>query len=543
MKQKLAALLAAVCLLCAAVTGCGDDGTGGGFRFLIDAEPKGLDPQMTTDTPAVTVMSALFEGLTRLDGDGNPIPAAADWTVSEDALTYTFTLKEAYWTTLSVKGEETPFDNPTPVTAADFAFGMGRVLDPATGSPLATELYGIKNAKAVHTGKKKLSALGVKAVDARTLTITLEQPDDGFLAKLASTPYMPCNQAFFEYTGGRYGLEVKHLITNGPFRLAAWNHDESLLLYKNEDYHAAAEIAPEAVRFVIGSENPAEDLQTGNLDAAPLTVAEATRLQNSLTVQPLMDSVRCLWLNTADGYLYDANLRQALRDSIEWDTVREYLSTLPTNPETPADGFIPPEATVGGEDYRREENRLTPKTNAKSARKAMNAGLADLYPNGTGKLRPELIAADDGQSADLARYIVQSWQKNLGIAPTLTLLPQAELESRVKSGNFQAAIYTYVPAGLTGAENLCCFLPGAADNFTSLNSKAVTGAVNAALKGGREELEQAERAVYDACVCLPLSYPARYYGFYPDVEGILLRPFGGGRFCSPLEFRSAKKYE
>ena len=543
MKRKLLALLMVVCLLCPALTGCGDDGTGGGFRFLIDAEPKGLDPQMTTDTPAVTVKSAMFEGLTRLDESGNPVPAAADYAVSEDGLTYTFTLKEAYWTTLNIKGEETPFDNPTPVTAADFVFGMRRVVDPATGSPLAAELYGIKNAKAVHTGKKKLGSLGVKAVDERTLTITLEQPDSGFLAKLASTPYMPCNQAFFEYTGGRYGLEVKYLITNGAFRLAAWNHNESLLLYNYEGYHDAESIAPEAVRFVIGSENPVEDLQTGKLDAVPLTVAEAARLSSSVTVQPLMDSVRCLWLNTADGYLCNASLRKSLRDSIEWDSVHDYLAGLTSEAEEAADGFIPPAAMADGETYRTADNRLRPNTNAKSARKAMNEGLAELYPDGTGRFRPELIAADDQKSADLARYIVQSWQKNLGIAPTLTLVPQAELESRVKSGRFQAAIYAYTPSGLTGAENLCCFLPGATDNYPGLSGKTVTDAINTALSGGRKNLEKAEKALYDACVCLPISYPTRYYGFHPDTEGILLRPFGGGRFCSPLEFRDARKYE
>lgn len=543
MKKRLLALLLAVCLLCPGLTGCGDDGTGGGFRFLIEKEPKGLDPQMATDTPSVTVMGALFEGLTRLDSAGNPVPAAADWVVSEDGKTYTFTLKKNHWTALSVKGQETPFDNPTPVTADDFLFGIQRVLDPATGSPLAAELYGIQNAEAVHTGKKKLTALGVKAVDDTTLTITLEQPDNRFLAKLASTPFMPCNRDFFQYTGGRYGLEPKYLITNGPFRLTAWNHNESLLLYKNEGYHQAGDISPEAVRFVVDTGNAVEDLQTGKLDAAPLTVTDAARLKNQLTVQPLTDSVRCLWLNTADGYLADANLRLALRDSIEWDSVRDYLAGLPTAPEQPADGFVPPAATVEGEPYRTEDNRLMPATDGAAARKALSTGLNALYPDGTGRLRPELIAADDQQSADLARYIVQSWQKNLGLAPTLKLVPQAELESRVKSGNYQAAIYTYTPTGLTGAENLCCFLPGASDNLTGLNQKALTTAVNTALKGGREQLETAERVLYHACVCLPLSYPTRYYGFNPGTEGIVVRPFGGGRFCSPLEFRDARKYE
>lgn len=537
MVKRILALLLCVGLLCPFLAGCGEDeGVGMGFRFPIDAEPEGLDPQMATDTPSVTVIAALFEGLTRLDAAGKVVPGAADWTVAEDGLTYTFTLKTSYWSTLA----DTPWAKATAVTAQDFAFGWQRAVDPATDSPLAAEFDGIKNAKAVRTGKKPLADLGVKATDSKTLVVTLEKPDATFPARVATTPFMPCNQAFFEYTGGRYGLEKEYLLTNGAFWLAAWNHGESLLTYKHEDHHGASAVAPEAVRFVIGVEDPVTALNKGDLDAAPLTAAQAARLGSKVKTHPLQDSLRGVWLNTAAAPFTTVHTRRALRDSIEWGALGRVIKEKGGN-ETPAGGYVPPAAVVSGTDrYRTDQNALTFTPDVDAARAALKKGLATLK---TARLSFELLAAEDTLSADLARYLVQSWQKNLGIYPTLTLLPEAELRQRVESGNYQAALYVHTPAGLTGAENLSAFAAGQAGNLTRLKDKTVNAAVQAALAGGRQELEALEQALWKACPCIPISDVTRLYAVGADTEGLVPRPFGGGRYSAPLYFREAKKYE
>lgn len=540
MKQRITAFVAVVCLLAVCLlSGCGDDGSGRGFRFPLDAEPRGLDPQMATDDAAITVTATLFEGLARLDAEGKAVPGAATWTVSKDGLTYTFTLAESYWSAQPKAEKDSPWAKPTPVTADDFVFGLQRVVDPQSGSPLAGELYGIQNAKQVHTGKATLSELGVKALDKQRLTITLTKPDKDFPSRLATTPFMPCNRQFFTHTAGRYGLEDIYLITNGPFRLAAWNHDESLLLYKHEDYHAADEVAPEAVRYVINPENPAELLETGGLDAAPLTAKPKDSFGGSYLA--LEDSVRCLWMNTkADPFTLSAT-RLALRDSIEWDTVNGYLTD--TAKEQPAAGFIPPAAVVSGSDtYRRADNALPYKTSPKTARANLKKATRVLYPDG-GKVSFELIAADDPVSADLARYILQSWQKNLKIYPTLTLVSQQELKARVVTGNYQAALYTHTPSGLTGAENLSCYQSGAVGNLANLRNKRVNAAIQGAKSGGRTELTGLEKALWAAAPAIPLSYPVRYVGIAADTQGIVARPFDGGRYSAPLYFREARKWD
>lgn len=110
---------------------------GKSFRFSLSAEPRQLDPQVAEDAASVAVVSALFEGLTRLDEKGKAVAAAAEWTVSEDGLTYTFRLRPSKWS------------NGDPVTADDFVFGMQRTVSPATGSGLASRLSGIQGAAAV----------------------------------------------------------------------------------------------------------------------------------------------------------------------------------------------------------------------------------------------------------------------------------------------------------------------------------------------------------------------------------------------------------
>lgn len=548
--KRITALLVAVCLLLSLVLcGCGDDGTGKGFRFPLEAEPKGLDPQTATDTASVTVIAALFEGLTSVE-DGIVSDAAATYTVSDDGLTYTFTLRESYWSTMSIRNVETPWDDPVQVVADDFLFAIQRGVNPATQSPLATEYDPIKNAAAIRQGKMPLSALGVSAPDNHTLIITLEKKDPTFLARLAGTPYMPCNREFFAYTAGRYGLEKEYILSNGAFWLAAWNHSESLLMYRNEHYHGT--VHPEAVRYVIGVEDPLTALKNGDLDAAPLTAAQRATLDNRYTHYTLQDTVRSLWFNTAADPFTVESIRRALRDGIDWAAVGDYMNQYPDEPL--AVGYLPPDAlvSVGAHSETYHEDRggnpapVRPATDVTAAKTALDAGLQVLYPDGGGKLRFELLAADDPVSADLARYLVQSWQKHLKVYPTLTLLPEAELAQRVNSGNYQAAIYTTTLTGLTGGENLRCFGTGAVGNLSRLSHGQVDAAIAAAQSGGRAPLEALDRLLWQVCPCVPLTTPTRYYSMPADdplVKGVYVRPFGGGRYGAVLGFKTAYKWD
>ncbi len=541
--KKLCCLLVTMCVMLLPLSGCGDDGSGRSFRFPLESVPQQLDPQVSTDPASITLLSVLFEGLTGLDAEGNAIPAAAEWAVSADGRTYTFTLRESYWSTIRMRGEETPWDEPTLITAQDFVFGIQRAVSPSAPDDLASALYSIQNAKAVHEEKMGIGKLGVRADGEDRLIITLNTADPTFPATLATTPCMPCDREFFEYTGGRYGLEKQYLLTNGPFLLTAWNHGESLLLNKNEGYHAADAVSPTAVRFVIRPEEPVASLMEGTMDAVALTESEAAELVDTdVQTVALQDTVRSVYFNVRHKTLANVDIRRALRDSVEWSTVYSYLEGAG---ESVATGYVAPDATVEGEVYRAPHNGTRFVTDVTAAQIALGKGLRTLEPENDSPAAPAftVLAAEDEHSANVARYLIQSWQKNLKVYCTLETVSPDTLAARVKNGSYDIAVYTVTASGFTGAENLAAYTSTAADNYTGYRNAAYDLACNTALKGGRKELAALETMLRKDCPTLPLSFPRRYYGVAANTADIVIRPFGGGSYGSPFSFLQAKKWD
>lgn len=534
MKKRLFAAFLVLCLF-VSFAGCRGEDEGGGFGFSIAAEPKQIDPQTATDTASLTVIDAVFEGLTRVE-NGTAVPAAADWTVSKDGCTYTFTLRTSCWSTVAVRGVETGFEDPVMVTAYDFEFGIRRAADPTTNCPYRELLYGIKNAKAVLDGEMPSTALGVKAENDNTLVITLDAPDPTFLARLATPAFMPCSREFFGYTAGRYGLETKYILSNGAFYVSGWDHNMSVTLRKNEQYHAAAEILPALVKYRVtqSADEDFELLTKGYIDAAfvPADKLEDAKVAGVRPVE-MQDTVEYLWINTSVTALGNADIRRALRDAIEWETFRENL------PDTyvAATGFVPPAATAGGEMYK--NTALPFKTDVTAARAALANGLLALELETMPTLT--LLSADDTDSANLARYIAQSLTKNLGIRCELDLTDKETLAARVTAGNYQLAIFEKTGSGLTATENLEMFTSTAPSGNYARYADAAYDALYAAAKDTKTSATALETYLLDTCPALPLGFCTRYYGVREEVSGITVAPFDGGLYGAPLAFRQAKR--
>ena len=174
MKKRLTAFLLLAALLCAALTGCGGGST---EQTPAEKEPStpdaapvaneitvgiaqdlddSLDPHKTVKAGTREVMFNVFEGLVKPTPDGDLTPAVAEnYTVSEDRLTYTFTLREG------VK-----FHNGDTVTAEDVVYSINRC------------------AAATETGIVQVEAFSaiqeLKAVDERTVSITIAEPSNEF---------------------------------------------------------------------------------------------------------------------------------------------------------------------------------------------------------------------------------------------------------------------------------------------------------------------------------------------------------------------------
>ena len=488
----LAALICAA-LLCGALGGCSREPQAGeGFRFPLAAEPRSLDPQTASDDAARTVIDNLFEGLCTVQ-NGVVVPAAADWSVSADGCAYAFTLRTSAWS------------SGDPVTADDFLFAYERTIDPVTASPYAAVFAGVT---------------AVEAPDAHTLRVTLAAPDPHFLESIAEGAWYPCPRAFFAECGGGWGMEAKKSRQNGAFTLRSWEHDRSLLLRRNEQYHAADEIAPGAVRFVIGAEESVASLTDGTLDGCALPEGADT---GAITVAEVPDTLLYLWFNTTVSPLNNAAVRRTLRDAIEWETVNAAL------PGVPSASYVSPAATWHGEAFA---SVLPPHTTVPD-RAAFTAQIEAMGLSGCPTLT--LLCADDADSVRVAQYIAQSWQKHYALYFTIEPLPSAKLTARVTAGNYHLAIAPATARGDSPADALLLF-DGTAGEGNGARYQDATWAASVWAAESVAELCTAEQALAEACPAVPLAAVTRRFGFAADVSGVSVAPF-----TSHFDFRHAKR--
>ena len=190
-------------------------------------DPPTLDSTMAGDSTSSGVIEQLFSGLVELSPEMNIVPdVARTWEVLEGGRKYVFHLRD-----------DVRWSDGTPVTAGDFEYAWKRALDPATGSPLASLLYDVKGARAFHRGEmSNPDRVGVRALDEITLVVELERPTSFFPHLLAFSSTYPVPRHVVEVHGEAW-TEAGNIVTNGPFRLEAWNRGESLALVCNPAYH------------------------------------------------------------------------------------------------------------------------------------------------------------------------------------------------------------------------------------------------------------------------------------------------------------------
>jgi oligopeptide transport system substrate-binding protein len=197
------------------------------LRRAVDQMPRTLDPTLLTDIPAQHITDDLFEGLTTLAQDGSVIPGVAEsWEVSADGKTWVFHLRAARWS------------NGEPLAAHDFVYAWRREVDPKTGAEYAQSMAPVRNALSIASGKLPVEALGVEALDVRTLRVQLEAPTPYLLALLSANFMMPLHRATVERWGDDW-VRPEHMVSNGPFRLTEVVIGNRITLTKNPQYWAA----------------------------------------------------------------------------------------------------------------------------------------------------------------------------------------------------------------------------------------------------------------------------------------------------------------
>ncbi|MFY0546132.1 peptide ABC transporter substrate-binding protein [Brevibacillus sp. H7] len=359
-------------------------------------EPATLDPTLSEDVISGAVIRAIFDGLTRLDQDGNPVNSlAADMKVSDDKKTYTFALRKSQWT------------NGDPVTAHDFESAWKHALDPKTASGSAYRFFPIKNAEAYQSGKAKREEVGVKALDDKTLQVTLENP----------TPYFPTIVSFFyplhqkvvESNQG-WARNPRTLVSNGPFKLDTWNHRSKLVLLKNDTYWDQNAVKLERIEFSMMEDDNTElaMFENGDLDWAgqpisslPVDAVGPLKQEGKLITKPKAASYYIRFHVEREPFT-NTKVRKAFAYAIHRKDIADNIGQAG---QTPLMGITPVSLSLKPEGFFADNQ-------PEEARRLLAQGMKEL---GITKLPPitYLYNTSDRNKA-IAEALQAQWKKELG---------------------------------------------------------------------------------------------------------------------------------
>lgn len=401
-------------------------------RYNVGADPKSLDPAEITALTDFHVVNQLFEGLVRLDKDNKEVPGmATKWTVSGDGLKYVFELRDAKWST----GD--------PVTAQDFEYAWKRALDPRNGFEYAYQLYYIKGgedlnsikfpsekdekykdkkdqfekdkAEATKKVEDAMKNVAVKAVNDKTLEVTLVAPTPYFLGLTAFPTLMPVSKKVAEKTAD-WHAKADTYVSNGPFKLTEWKRKDSLTMVKNTAYWDAATVKLDKLFYTMVEEESTELtlFDTDKIDithTVPKPEIPRLKADPKSGFQPFpMVGMLYYAINMRKPEFKDVRVRKALTLAIDRKTLAEnvWKGTM-----MPAYAVVPPgipDAEPGSE-YRKVGGNLFKEDVAEAKKLLAEAGFPD------GKGFPELTIMYNTNEAHkaTAEAVADMWKKNLGI--------------------------------------------------------------------------------------------------------------------------------
>jgi len=334
---------AAVAALAVLAVGCGSDSdAGGNGNGVIDqvininwgAEPPSLDPGLATDTTSGDVITNIMDPLVKLDKDLQPTPSLAkSWTVSKDGKTVTFELRDdGRWT------------NGDPVTAQDFEWSWKRTISPDLGADYAYQFFGIVGAAEYNACEKNCDAMrdkvGVKALDDHTLQVKLTSQQPWFVQQVAHHSFLAVHRATVEKFGRKW-TEPQNIVTDGPFKLARWNHDSRLDLVKWNGWRNADQVKLQRINGSMITEGTTalRAFEAGELDTSGqgLPPVDLPRLKGTPEYAQY-PGLGTYYYGLNVKTVPDVKQRRAMALAIDRQTI---IDNIAQGDQAPATGFTP----------------------------------------------------------------------------------------------------------------------------------------------------------------------------------------------------------
>lgn len=514
MKRIICVILALV--ICMSVLcSCGKKETSGkNFAAAVTSLPATFDPQIAASDSEKTIALNCFDTLMRPDESGKmQCLAAESYTVSDDGLVYTFKIRDGlkYFTPTKTKKfiEEKGGQIPQNVTAYDFAFGIIRGIFPETQAADYSLLANIKNAEAVHNGEADKTELGVVASDERTLVITLQKADANFLFSLSQAISAPCNEQFFNLTGGRYGLEQKYSIFSGAFYVSGVSEEKSVTISKNSEYKGENAAVPNAVTFYLNEDlaQVASKIKKGNYDCAFLDSTSAKSVGGKATATNLTNITYSLVFNFAQERFSSVNLRKGLILAIDFSTLSDIN----------ADGIVAPDYILSGKKASNSGVRSA-QFNVNGARQYLTNALEELDVS---TVDINIICTKENEQ--LAKNIINSWQKHVGVElnGNVSVLEKNDFDAAIGKKEFDIAIYPVSVSSSDAKALMSVFSSDSKDNFIGYTSEEYDRILADLTESPTQDnLSYAQSFLIENAVVTPLYFDSQYFVCAEGVSGI-----------------------
>ena len=472
-----------------------------------------------------------FEGLVRLDKDYKIIPGVAEsWEISKDGLTYTFKLrKDTHWKLLNSFEDVLPEGYKdtyrTQVIAADFVYGISRALAPATQAGDAEKLFSIKNASAVNSGKQPTSSLGISAQDDSTLVITLERADPDFLRILTLPVAMPCHEEFFKATHAKYCLDLKYTFCNGPFYLSRWAEDNTLSMYKNDEYKGNVKVNPDELYFYVNTEEASvvKKIRQRTYDCAFLSEAAKNELSDNdkLSNYSTENMIYGLCFNCSDSVLSDEDMRRALAMVTKTSELTANFDNAFTK------GIVPDCVRYGENSYREAAGNVS--GIAYNEQQALT-----LWKKGLKKLditTAEVVITCAEENAPLMQQTIQNWQRvfSTSILAKVEVKTAEQISTMIYNTSYQVLYHKISTDSSTVTDTLKKFTSDSPSNIFGFADKNYDKTVNSIITtySGAGKLNgcvNAEKYILDKAVFLPMLGGSSYAVVNKGVDGLYFAP-------------------
>lgn len=458
-------------LVCGALTialgACSGDKAGESSSQITIGIPQdiedSLDPHKAVAAGTKEVLFNLYEGLVKPDSSGELQPAiASDYSISEDATTYTFTLREG------VK-----FHDGSMVTAEDVKYSIDRCADTTNGEPLVEAYSNIKS---------------VNIVDEKTVEVVLNTADSDFLANM-TTAIIPASNENPD----------TNPIGTGPYRYVSRSPQENFVVEKFDEYWGTpANIENVTFRVCANADSIVMNLQGGSIDMfARLTTTQASQLGDQFDVlEGTMNLVQALYLNNAVEPFNDERVRQALCYAVDPQGIMDLISdgkgTEIGSSMFPAfEKYYMPELNdVYNQDFDKAKELLA------------EAG----YPNGFSFTIT--VPSNYQQHIDTAQVLVEQL-KNIGVTAEIELVEwETWVSEAYTNRNFEATVVGVDASSLTASALLSRFVSDAPNNFINF-SNADYDAAYARAEAAVDDEEKTE--AYKECERLLAEHAANVY--------------------------------